>query len=268
MSARSLLLTTAMLAVTSLVARAQVPADVQAASRARIIAIAKADSATWDRLTSDSFTVFGVSNHVLTKAQRLALFKQQTPFEPRTPSYEHFQRTGTAFVHRYQIRDQMIFEVWARERGAWRVASIQVTVVEPDSAAMRQAIDSIDTRYAAAFKRGDAAELAAFYTEDAVLMPANMPAWQGRAAISQGLTGFLAQFTISDARLATQDLIITGYYVIERGTYTWAMHPKTATAGTPDIVDNGKYLTVWERQDDGSWKISRDISNSDRPGPM
>jgi len=63
---------------------AQVPADLQAASRARIIAIAKADSATWDRLTSDSFTVFGVNNHVLTKAQRLAGLKQQTPGAPAT----------------------------------------------------------------------------------------------------------------------------------------------------------------------------------------
>jgi ketosteroid isomerase-like protein len=266
MSARSLLLTAVLLSISSSITAAQVPADLRAASQARIASIARADAATWDRLTSDSFTVFGVTNHVITKAQRLAGFKQQTPSAPVTPSYEHWQRAGTAFVHRYQIDNLMVHEIWSKERSAWRVASIQVTVVDPDSAVARQAIDSTHARSVAAFKRGDVAELASFYTEEAVLMPANMPAWQGRAAISQGLTGFLAQFAISDARLATQDIIVSGYYVIERGTYTWSMHPKTGTGA--DIVDNGKYLTVWERQDDGSWKISRDISNSDRPAGM
>jgi len=64
-----LFLTTAILAVTPTRRPGPVPADLQAAARARIVAIAKADSATWDRLTSDSFTVFGVNNRVLTKAQ-------------------------------------------------------------------------------------------------------------------------------------------------------------------------------------------------------
>jgi len=27
--------------------------------------------------------------------------------------------------------------------------------------------------------------------------------------------------------------------------------------------DKGKYLTVWKKQADGSWKIYRDINNSD-----
>ncbi len=229
MSARSLLFATLILVVTPLIARAQVPPDLRAASHARMVAITQADAATWDRLTSDSFTVFGVDNHVMTKAQRLAGLKQQTPVAPRTPSYEHFQRAGTAFVHRYQIDNLMIHEVWAKERGAWRV-------------------------------------VAAHYTDDAVVMAPNMPAWQGRAGIAQGLTGFLAQFSVLAARLATQDVIITGYYAIERGAYAWTLHPKVGTGA--DIVDAGKYLTVWERQPDGSWKISRDINNSDRPGTM
>jgi len=266
MSARSLLFATVILVVTPLIARAQVPPDLRAASHARMVAITQADAATWDRLTSDSFTVFGVDNHVMTKAQRLAGLKQQTPVAPRTPSYEHFQRAGTAFVHRYQIDNLMIHEVWAKERGAWRVASIQVTVVEPDSAVVRQAIDSSNARYLAALQRGDAADVASHYTDDAVVMAPNMPAWQGRAGIAQGLTGFLAQFSVLAARLVTQDVIITGYYAIERGAYAWTLHPKVGTGA--DIVDAGKYLTVWERQPDGSWKISRDINNSDRPGPM
>jgi ketosteroid isomerase-like protein len=37
-----------------------------------------------------------------------------------------------------------------------------------------------------------------------------------------------------------------------------------AKAG-PEIKDKGKYLTAWQRQSDGGWKIVRDINNSDLP---
>ena len=266
MSARSLLLTAVLFSVSSSITAAQVPADLRAASQARIVAIAKADGATWDRLTSDSFTVFGVTNHVITKAERLAQFKQQTPGTPSVLVYERWQRAGTAFVHRYQFQRLMIHEVWAKERGAWRVSSVQVTVVEPDSAVARQAIDSSNAAFVAALQRGDAAALAAHYTDDAVLMVPGMATMVGRAGIGQGFTGFLAQFSVMNPQLATSDVIITGHYAIERGAYSWTLHPKSGTGA--DIADNGKYLTVWERQDDGSWKISRDSNNSDRPGSM
>ncbi len=76
----------------------------------------------------------------------------------------------------------------------------------------------------------------------------------------------LSQFSIVDARLTTKDVIVTADYAIERGTFSWTLHPKTGTG--PDIVDTGKYLTVWERQEDGSWRITRDINNSDRAAAM
>jgi ketosteroid isomerase-like protein len=40
------------------------------------------------------------------------------------------------------------------------------------------------------------------------------------------------------------------------------MQPKKGKA----MLETGNYVTVWQRQADGSWKIVRDISNSDRAG--
>jgi len=33
------------------------------------------------------------------------------------------------------------------------------------------------------------------------------------------------------------------------------------------MKDNGKYITIYQHQSDGSWKIARDIWNSDQPLP-
>ena len=49
-----------------------------------------------------------------------------------------------------------------------------------------------------------------------------------------------------------------GYTV---GTYVLTLHdPK----GEP-VTDRGKYVTVWKKQADGSWKVAADIFNSDLP---
>ena len=45
------------------------------------------------------------------------------------------------------------------------------------------------------------------------------------------------------------------------GTYTFDF--KDASGKT--VKDRGKYLEVWERQPDGSWKCSADTWNSDLP---
>jgi ketosteroid isomerase-like protein len=46
------------------------------------------------------------------------------------------------------------------------------------------------------------------------------------------------------------------------GTYTFEMTPKKG--GAP-IKGFGKFLTILEKQKDGSWKISRDIFNYNAP---
>jgi ketosteroid isomerase-like protein len=48
---------------------------------------------------------------------------------------------------------------------------------------------------------------------------------------------------------------------VETGTFEWTLAPKNGLAAK----DKGKYLTVWKRQMDGTWKIVRDINNSDLP---
>jgi ketosteroid isomerase-like protein len=49
----------------------------------------------------------------------------------------------------------------------------------------------------------------------------------------------------------------------DRGTYSMTITPPGAAA----IEDRGKYLTIYRKQADGSWKVLRVMYNSDLPLP-
>jgi hypothetical protein len=109
---------------------AQVPVELQEAIRARDEATAKADAATWDRLTTDDFTVVIADGTLMTKAERLAQFKTQKALTPVPAQHEQIQRYGDVFVRRYRNADAWILAIWVKDGGGWRVAAVQVTTAK------------------------------------------------------------------------------------------------------------------------------------------
>src|SRR5439155_676757 len=77
---------------------AQVPAALREAMRARDEAVAKADAATWDRLTTDDFTVVLADGTLLSKGERLAQFKTQQAMTPAPAELEQIKHYGHVFV--------------------------------------------------------------------------------------------------------------------------------------------------------------------------
>ena len=128
---------------------------------------------------------------------------------------------------------------------------------DEDVAAIKTAYDA----YGQTIVSKDWAALIAMYTEDAVIMPPNMPLIQGREAIqawneaSPPITAFNLTCVEIDGRSNLA-------YV--RGVYTLTMEPE----GVPEpIQDTGKFLEILQKQADGSWLIAVDIFNSDLPLP-
>jgi uncharacterized protein (TIGR02246 family) len=132
-----------------------------------------------------------------------------------------------------------------------------------DAGAVRQAIDAANAKFVDAMKRGDTVTIADNYTDDAVVMPQGTQTWRGREAIRKGFGGMVTGATIKEFNMKTEDVTIGGDLAVETGTYEETAVPK----GGKEFKDKGKYLVVWKRQADGSWKIVKDIFNSDNPPP-
>lgn len=88
----------------------------------------------------------------------------------------------------------------------------------------------------------------------------NGPVLQGRAAVRQWVSGFAGMASFTAPVIEVGGAGSVGY---ARGTYAFAMGPTAAM----QLSDRGNWLTIYERQSDGSWRIKRNIWNSDQPVP-
>ena len=94
-----------------------------------------------------------------------------------------------------------------------------------------------------------------------VMLPPNGVAVQGRQAIQKWMGEFPP---ISEFKLEAVDVDGRGDVAYARGNYSMTLSPP----GIAPIRDHGKWVEVWRKQADGSWKMRWDIFNSDVPaGP-
>jgi uncharacterized protein (TIGR02246 family) len=128
----------------------------------------------------------------------------------------------------------------------------------------REAIDRGRDAHVMALNAGDAKAWVAQFTDDGVQMPPNAPANVGRTMIGSWSQAFLDQFRLQFA-LAVDEVRVLGEWAFERGGYTISLHPK---AGGPPMQDMGKYITVYQRKPGDTWRMARDIWNSNRPPGM
>jgi uncharacterized protein (TIGR02246 family) len=130
-----------------------------------------------------------------------------------------------------------------------------------DPAAARKAIEAVGQDFVIALKKKDVKAIGEMFETDAVYFPSGADAVHGRDAIVKYLTGVLADRTIDEASLVTQEVSIVAHTAIESGVYT-----RTVRIGNaPAVSDHGKYLVVWQYDDDKKWRILRDMANTSVP---
>jgi uncharacterized protein (TIGR02246 family) len=100
--------------------------------------------------------------------------------------------------------------------------------------------------------------LANLYTEDAILMPPQCAAIEGRKAIREWMAAYprITQFTFDIRDIDGSDDLA---YV--RGAFTMRFHPPGATEPIEAV---GKFIEISRKQPDGGWLLANDIFNTDK----
>ena len=122
---------------------------------------------------------------------------------------------------------------------------------------VRAAIEAANAQLVSALSRGDAAGIAAMYSANAQMFPANSDIVSGQA-IQQFWQGAV-DAGIKNLTLTTLEAEAHGNVAYEVGTY---MLPGEAGK----MIDVGKYVVVWKRVG-GQWKLHRDIWTTSVPAP-
>lgn len=127
-----------------------------------------------------------------------------------------------------------------------------------DQAAVNAAVEEIWKEYSASLNAGDLERWLSLWTEDGVQMRPDESPVVGKEQIRVRNQRFLDLFTV-DIGITNEEVGAAGDWAYARGVYKATLTPKQG--GDPILID-GKYMTILMRQSDGSWKIHRDIFNS------
>ena len=97
------------------------------------------------------------------------------------------------------------------------------------------------------------------FEADGMMMPPGEPSAVGADAIRAYFTNFFDNFTTEKAVPRNETYLDGGDDIIETGDFEWVLTPKAGGESTETMA---KWVAVWHRQPDGSWKAVRDIFNS------
>ena len=124
------------------------------------------------------------------------------------------------------------------------------------------ALRNLDAEWSKAAGARNVDNTVSYYAADAVVMPPNIPALTTKEAIrglwqsmlgSPGFSGGWTATRVEVARSGDLGYVSGNYEFTERD------------AGGAPMTDKGKYLEVWKKQSDGSWKCVVDMFSSDLP---
>jgi uncharacterized protein (TIGR02246 family) len=128
-------------------------------------------------------------------------------------------------------------------------------------AADADAIRAADIEWNKAMQARDVDKSVSFYADDAILLANKNPVITDHQKIRKEFEGMLSEpsaglnFTNTGVEVAR-----SGDLAWDRGTYEFTSTDKSGKA----VTERGKYLTIWRKQADGSWKAIADMDNTDQ----
>ncbi|HEU4507097.1 MAG TPA: SgcJ/EcaC family oxidoreductase [Pyrinomonadaceae bacterium] len=158
---------------------------------------------------------------------------------------------------RYMLRSPVSHVLFLLFLLALSTACQQGDTRTADEAALRK----LDQEWSRAAGSKDVEKAIAYYTDDAVVMLPNLPTLKGKESIRTLWKEMFASQTFSGGRKTTKvEVARSGDLAYVMGDYEF----NETESGRP-ITDTGKYLQVWKKQADGSWKCTADMFSSEVP---
>lgn len=139
-----------------------------------------------------------------------------------------------------------LFSCQSEKKKAFDIVPVKAHIIE------------MNKSYSERFMTNDSAFYLSRYCTDAEVYSPNVPAVKGREAIRKF---FYNDGNNKDAKI---ELPAGNFYgneemVVEEGNYNFP-------DGKGGSVDKGKFIAIW-KQEDGKWKLFREIWNTDMPPP-
>lgn len=126
----------------------------------------------------------------------------------------------------------------------------------------RAIIDAMMSGWDAAVAAGDPGGNASVYTEDAIRMQPNMPALVGREAIQTWMQTEADTYTFEGSNEIVEVRALSSDWIFFRSEGSFVGTPK---AGGEPVVFQEKWLSLAQRQPDGTWRAYRDGGSSVLP---
>jgi ketosteroid isomerase-like protein len=141
------------------------------------------------------------------------------------------------------------------------LASCAPKAAPVDTTAAAKALTQLDDEWSKAAGAKDLARVASFYAQDAIAYPPGAPAAVGFDAAKKVWGAYFADSTFAISWKTDHAKVAeAGDLGFTSGTYEDSYK---GPAGVT-VRETGKYLCVWAKQADGSWKAVHDMWNADR----
>jgi uncharacterized protein (TIGR02246 family) len=103
-----------------------------------------------------------------------------------------------------------------------------------------------------------------YYADDALYMAPNMEPLEGKEAIEMWMHEISESgVKVTRAEFATIDFGVGGTIAYQVGTYDMTVE----IPGMDEMTNTGTYVSIWNQQEDGSWRIHAETWNSNKPAP-
>lgn len=118
-----------------------------------------------------------------------------------------------------------------------------------------RAVEKANSEFIVAMKTGDAATIAAPYTEDASFITIDGACVKGRTEIEKMYRDRFARAGLAQStKITSKKLVVDSDLAYESGYGEIGVLKDGKLS-----INGGRFLTVWQRQSNGDWKILRNV---------